>query len=535
MPNWKKLIYSGSDANLNSLNITNGLTASGLIYPSVDGDDSQVITTDGSGNLEWSDVNLYARVKNISGGTLSKGTPVHATSSASPPSGNISEVIAASASVASTMPATFVLNEDVADGAEGSALLVGYINGINTSAFNEGDVVYVGINGGFTNIKPQGSSNLIQNLGIVTKVDALNGSGYVYGSGRSNDIPNLPTGKVWVGSSTHSVTSSVIHLDELNQRLGVNTSTPTKDLEVSGSALISSAITASSAQLTNLPSSTEDIVLVIDAEGNVGTKELQYTGGGYVATQSTPSSVWTITHNLNTRPLNVDIYDDNYNLIITEIISYPTVDTARIEFDSSRSGYAIFSSISASYTSSEDNLQMVTNRGNTTTNDMIITSSLAGNTYTLLSTGSIETTSDIDVGGLLTVTGIGTSQFSSHLQSHCLGVGTPPSTNSGTIVASSTVTATNFITTSDKKLKSNIVAISESLDTLKQFTAYEYTKDGLPDAGFIAQEVQEVLPYAVFTDDNGYLTMNDRPILAHMHKAILELEKRLKVIENKLG
>ena len=75
------------------------------------------------------------------------------------------------------------------------------------------------------------------------------------------------------------------------------------------------------------------------------------------------------------------------------------------------------------------------------------------------------------------------------------------------------------------------MAISESLDTLKQFTAYEYTKDGLPDAGFIAQEVQEVLPYAVFTDDNGYLTMNDRPILAHMHKAIVELEKRLKVIE----
>ena len=114
------------------------------------------------------------------------------------------------------MPATFVLNETIADEAEGQALLSGYIQGVNTLGFTVGDVVYVGENGGFTNIKPQSSDNLIQNLGIVTKIHETNGSGWIYGSGRSNDVPNLPTGKIWVGSDTYSVTSSILTLDEPN-------------------------------------------------------------------------------------------------------------------------------------------------------------------------------------------------------------------------------------------------------------------------------------------------------------------------------
>ena len=85
--------------------------------------------------------------------------PVHVTGAA----GNTSEVVAASASNAATMPAHFILNETLADDAEGLAIAVGYINGVNTGDFSEGDTVYVGADGGYTNVKPTGS-NLIQNL-----------------------------------------------------------------------------------------------------------------------------------------------------------------------------------------------------------------------------------------------------------------------------------------------------------------------------------------------------------------------------------
>ena len=139
MPNWKKVIISGSDAALSNLNVTTSLTASGLIYPTTDGDNGDFLFTDGQGNLNFQRSTIYANVKNVSGGTLQKGTPIHATGTA----GNASEVVAASASIASTMPATYILNETLADDAEGLAIITGYINGVNTSAFGEGDVIYM--------------------------------------------------------------------------------------------------------------------------------------------------------------------------------------------------------------------------------------------------------------------------------------------------------------------------------------------------------------------------------------------------------
>ena len=202
MPNWKKLIVSGSDAELNSLNVTSTFTASGINYPPTDGDNGDTLITDGAGNLSFARTTVYANVKNVHGSELVKGMPVHVTGAA----GNTSEVVAASASNAATMPAHFILNETLADDAEGLAIAVGYINQVNTGDFSEGDTVYVGANGGYTNVKPTGS-NLIQNLGIVDKVDASNGSGFILGAGRSNDVPNITSGYAWVGNSDSVATA----------------------------------------------------------------------------------------------------------------------------------------------------------------------------------------------------------------------------------------------------------------------------------------------------------------------------------------
>jgi hypothetical protein len=56
MPSWKRVVVSGSDAALNSLNITAALTASGIIYPSSDGTSGQVLVTNGSGQLSFSTI-----------------------------------------------------------------------------------------------------------------------------------------------------------------------------------------------------------------------------------------------------------------------------------------------------------------------------------------------------------------------------------------------------------------------------------------------------------------------------------------------
>lgn len=170
------------------------------------GVEDQVLTklsaTDGDADWVYPHT-LYVTVRNVSGGTLTKGTPVHATGV----TGEVADVIAADASSASAMPCTYILNEEIANNDQGIAILTGVIEGVDTSSFSAGDVVYVAAGGGFTNVKPTGT-NLIQNLGVVTKSNASTGSGIVYGTGRSNDVPNLPTGKFFIGSATNTTESA---------------------------------------------------------------------------------------------------------------------------------------------------------------------------------------------------------------------------------------------------------------------------------------------------------------------------------------
>jgi hypothetical protein len=170
--------------------------------------DAQGRITAASSGTATTATRLTQTVKNVSGGELAKGTPVHAVLDGA--SGNLAYVIAARADTPSAMPATFILNETLADEAEGEAIITGLIQGVDTSAFTPGDVVYVGETGGYTNVKPTGT-NLIQNLGIVLKSHASNGSGIVYGAGRSNDVPNIPEGYGWLGNASGVATPTLFN------------------------------------------------------------------------------------------------------------------------------------------------------------------------------------------------------------------------------------------------------------------------------------------------------------------------------------
>lgn len=157
-------------------------------------------------------------VKNISGGQLIKGTVVHAAPSASPPSGNVVEVIAADYDAEANMPAIGILNETLADDGEGVAVMMGAVSGIDTDDFTAGDELYVGADGALTNTKPQTAGQLIQKIAVCVKSHASNGLIKVFGAGRSNDVP-LP-----------------LYIDNTNQRLGIRTSTPNSVLDVHGSS-----------------------------------------------------------------------------------------------------------------------------------------------------------------------------------------------------------------------------------------------------------------------------------------------------------
>ncbi len=205
MPSWKKVITSGSDAALNSLNVTSNFTASGLNYPDIDGTVGQVIITDGAGNLSFAPVeNTAIVIKNVSGITITKGTPCYITGSGT--SGNLAGVWPADAADPNRMPAGVIAGETLIAGAEGVGLINGYIGNVDTSTFAAGDSIYVKAGGGYTNIRPTGSAILVQKLGNVEK-SSLNGSGVINGPAYYNDLPNVQSGYTWVGNANGIATA----------------------------------------------------------------------------------------------------------------------------------------------------------------------------------------------------------------------------------------------------------------------------------------------------------------------------------------
>ena len=93
---------------------------------------------------------------------------------------------------------------------------------------------------------------------------------------------------------------------------------------------------------------------------------------------------------------------------------------------------------------------------------------------------------------------------------------------------------------SDKKLKENIKPISLALDkvTKLQGVTFDWKKsDSMlnikEDIGFIAQDVQKVVPELVRKNSNGLLSMRHQGVVPMLVEAIKELEARVKELENK--
>ena len=107
----------------------------------------------------------------------------------------------------------------------------------------------------------------------------------------------------------------------------------------------------------------------------------------------------------------------------------------------------------------------------------------------------------------------------------------------GCTYISGTCTATSFNSTSDYRIKENIVALNDTftVDNLKPviYTNYELGKQ---DIGFIAHEVQEVYPYLVTGNKNGknIQTLNYIGIIGILVNEIQHLKKEIKYLKNKI-
>jgi hypothetical protein len=99
-----------------------------------------------------------------------------------------------------------------------------------------------------------------------------------------------------------------------------------------------------------------------------------------------------------------------------------------------------------------------------------------------------------------------------------------------------TVTATGFNSTSDYRIKKDVVTLDDSftVDNLRPVT-YNNNELGKKDIGLIAHELQEVYPFLVNGEKDGenFQTVNYTGLIGILIKEIQDLKKRVKELEQK--
>lgn len=185
--------------NLADFEATNMILASG--EPCYVVDDNRFVIGDGQTafldlpilNAEVAE-QVKLNVKNESGNTITKGTPVYITGTVG--ASDTISIGVADASDASTMPAVGLLETSLINNDVGHVVVGGILKNIQTDPIDgitpkESNVLYVKAGGGLTTTKPTGVSNLIQNVGKVGKVSGGNSGSIIVSSiMRTNDVPN---------------------------------------------------------------------------------------------------------------------------------------------------------------------------------------------------------------------------------------------------------------------------------------------------------------------------------------------------------
>jgi ubiquitin len=153
--------------------------------------EDHLIVYDGTQWVNDYPMHTYIKIRNDEDtATIERGDAVYVRGTHN---ANILNVGLAHSDDATTMPCIGLSNQQLTVGEQGTAIAYGKALSVVTTGFIAGETLYVSntVPGGLSNVKPY-NNDLIQNVGVVTKVHGSNGGVFVTGIGRSNDIPNAP-------------------------------------------------------------------------------------------------------------------------------------------------------------------------------------------------------------------------------------------------------------------------------------------------------------------------------------------------------
>ena len=373
MPSWKKVILSGSDAALNSLNVTNTLDAATGSFDLVNTEVLQVTYISSS--------IIYSSGSNIFGDAL---TDTHTFTGSVNITGsnftwNNSTIIASnvtsSMSVASASQAV----------SASYALTASYVNNAQSASFSS----YA------TNVLITPSA-LSSNLPIIfsnnstSLLQDLTDGNFTY-----NPSTNLlfVSGTIW---AAHSITGSNLSINGFP-----NVSASLASL-ASGVGTLQQVTDAGNTTSNPISSSFAGVGFYGTASWAINVVNGGGGGGGgsdsAFLDQSTPAVTWSFTHNLGTQYPVITIYDTSGQVIIPQEIDGEDTNNLKIYFPTSQSGYATavggtsaLTYYSQSLTTASVNLNTITfTKGDSSTFDIVI------------NTGSIPTLQQVTTQGAST-------------------------------------------------------------------------------------------------------------------------------------
>lgn len=214
------------------------------------------------------------------------------------------------ASDSSTMPAKGLTASTLDNNTNGRIIVYGELEGVDTSAFDVADELYIAPGGGLTNTRPTGDNDLVQKIAVVLKKSASNGALLVYGAGRTNDVPNTISisGNITAADATFSGNVSVagtITYDDVTHVDSVGIVTARSGIEI-GPNNITTIVSLEAATATT---TTTD-------ESNIDTFDASTYRSAQYQVQITRGSLYHVT-TLNVLHDGTDVYLNEFGTIKT--------------------------------------------------------------------------------------------------------------------------------------------------------------------------------------------------------------------------
>ena len=428
---------------------------------------------------------------------------------------------------------------------------------LQTSSFN----TYTSSNDGRVSSLESFTSSLNTNYVSETEFGTYTGSINTFTSsvnsytssndGRVSSLESKTGSYATTGSNsfigTENVTGSLIVSNSLNVIGSQN---------VTGSLIVSSSLKVIGTQNINGNLSVTGSVVI---SGSLDLSNANVDNSRYLHTQGTSGTTWNIVHNLNYLYPSITVYDASDKVMIPAEITSIDANTTQLTFAVAESGHALASVGGISTSTADRYLHTQTSA----TGSWVIDHNIG---YKYVTVNVYDGADEQLIPQKITAVSVNRTQidFATPTTGNAIiTVGGPRTTSlfvqtgsfyntttnigiSGSLVVTGDVDGNSFNTTSDKKLKTNLVRIENALDKIEKLNGYtfdwleEYSEDRTRQIGMVADEVYEVQPELI-SHRNIVLSNKEEKIklldyskvTAILIEAIKELNDKVTKLENK--